>query len=134
MKKLILALLMFVAMQLTAQKIEFDVKEINYGDIMQGDNGLRVFKFKNTGNAPLVISDVQKTCGCTSPDYTKTPIMPGETGEIKVSYDTNRIGQFTKFVTVFSNDPENNAVQLKINGNVKPKENLPVAPAGLMTK
>jgi hypothetical protein len=101
---------------------------------MQGDNGLRIFKFKNTGNAPLVISDVQKTCGCTSPDYTKTPIMPGETGEIKVSYDTNRIGQFTKFVTVFSNDPENNSVQLKIYGNIKAKESLPSGPANIISK
>jgi hypothetical protein len=134
MKKLILSLLTFCALQLTAQKIDFEVKEINYGDLMQGDNGLRIFKFKNTGNAPLVISDVQKTCGCTSPDYTKTPIMPGETGEIKVSYDTNRIGQFTKFVTVFSNDPENNSVQLKIYGNIKAKESLPSAPAKLDSK
>jgi hypothetical protein len=134
MKKLILSLLTFCALQLTAQKIDFEVKEINYGDLMQGDNGLRIFKFKNTGNAPLVISEVQKTCGCTSPDYTKTPIMPGETGEIKVSYDTNRIGQFTKFVTVFSNDPENNSVQLKIYGNIKAKESLPSAPAKLDSK
>ncbi len=134
MKKLILSLLTFCALQLTAQKIDFEDKEINYGDLMQGDNGLRIFKFKNTGNAPLVISEVQKTCGCTSPDYTKTPIMPGETGEIKVSYDTNRIGQFTKFVTVFSNDPENNSVQLKIYGNIKAKESLPSAPANLISK
>lgn len=134
MKKLILSLLTFCALQLTAQKIDFEVKEINYGDLMQGDNGLRIFKFKNTGNAPLVISEVQKTCGCTSPDYTKTPIMPGETSEIKVSYDTNRIGQFTKFVTVFSNDPENNSVQLKIYGNIKAKESLPSAPAKLDSK
>jgi hypothetical protein len=134
MKKLILSLLTFCALQLTAQKIDFEVKEINYGDLMQGDNGLRIFKFKNTGNAPLVISEVQKTCGCTSPDYTKTPIMPGETSEIKVSYDTNRIGQFTKFVTVFSNDPENNSVQLKIYGNIKAKESLPSAPENLDSK
>jgi hypothetical protein len=60
--------------------------------------------------------------------------MPGEQGEIQVTYDTKRVGQFTKFVTVYSNDPEQNAVQLKINGNVKPKENLPDAPAGIMSK
>ena len=60
--------------------------------------------------------------------------MPREEGEIKVSYDTNRIGQFTKFVTVYSNDPENNAVQLKINGNIKPKENLPTAPTNFISK
>jgi hypothetical protein len=134
MKKIILSALMLLSIQLFGQKIEFEVKEINYGDIIQDDNGLRIFKFKNTGTAPLIISDVLKTCGCTSPSYTKTPVMPGEQGEIQVTYDTKRIGQFTKFVTVYSNDPEENAVQLKINGNVKPKENLPVAPAGLMTK
>ena len=134
MKKFILSALMLLSIQLFAQKIDFEVKEINYGDIFQDDNGLRIFKFKNTGTAPLIISDVQKTCGCTSPSYTKTPVMPGEQGEIQVTYDTKRVGQFTKFVTVYSNDPEQNAVQLKINGNVKPKENLPAAPAGIMSK
>jgi hypothetical protein len=134
MRKFILSVLMLGSLNLFAQKIEFEVKEINYGELFQGDNGLRIFRFKNTGTAPLIISEVQKTCGCTSPDYTKAPIMPGEDGEIKVSYDTNRIGQFTKFVTVYSNDPENNAVQLKINGNIKPKENLPTAPTNFISK
>ena len=117
-----------------AAEIVFEQEVLDYGTIEHNADGNRVFKFKNTGTAPLIISEVQKTCGCTSPDYTKTPIMPGEAGEIKVSYDTNRIGQFTKFVIVNSNDTENNAVQLKINGNVKPKENLPEAPTNFIGK
>jgi len=134
MKKLFLSVLVLSTMNLFAQKIEFETKEINYGDVFQDDNGLRIFKFKNTGTAPLVISDVQKTCGCTSPNYTKTPVMPGESGEIQVTYDTKRIGQFVKYVTVYSNDPENNAVQLKISGIVKTKESLPSEPSNFISK
>lgn len=134
MKQLFFSILMLSTISTFAQKIEFQYKELNYGDIFQGENGQRIFIFKNTGSAPLIISEVQKTCGCTNPDYPKTPIMPGEQAEIKVTYDTQRLGQFSKYVTVYSNDPENNTVQLKISGNIKTKENLPAAPSNFISK
>jgi hypothetical protein len=121
----LLLLMTLSSMSLFAQKIEFEALEINYGDIAKGANGVRVFRFKNTGTAPLIISDVQKTCGCTSPSFTNTPVMPGETGEIQVKYDTQRLGAFSKFVTVHSNALEQQMVQLKIFGNIKESENLP---------
>ena len=65
-------------------KIEFKTDVIDYGTIEKGSDGVRVFEFTNTGNAPLIISDVKSTCGCTVPKKPEGPIMPGETGEIQV--------------------------------------------------
>ncbi len=102
----------------TAQKMEFETLEVNYGDIVKGANGVREFKFKNTGTAPLIIESAQGSCGCTVPDYPREPIMPGETKSVKVKYDTQRTGPFTKYVTLKSNSTVNSQVQLTIRGNV----------------
>ena len=59
-------------------------------------DGLRVFEFKNTGKAPLVISGASSSCGCTVPSWPKDPIAPGATGKIEVKYDTNRVGAIAK--------------------------------------
>ena len=98
-------------------KIEFKQTVIDYGTIEKGANGVRTFEFTNTGNAPLVISNVKSTCGCTVPKKPKGPIMPGETGEIEVKYDTNRVNPIRKTITVFSN-AETPTVALKIKGLV----------------
>ena len=66
-------------------KIEFKETTIDYGTIEKGADGLRVFEFTNTGDAPLIISKVKSTCGCTVPKKPEAPIMPGETGEIEVT-------------------------------------------------
>ena len=63
-------------------KIEFESETIDYGTIEKGSDGVRVFKFKNTGDAPLVVSAVKSTCGCTVPKKPTAPILPGESGEI----------------------------------------------------
>ena len=98
-------------------KIEFKTTVIDYGTIEKGSNGVRTFEFTNTGNAPLVISNVKSTCGCTVPKKPKDPIMPGETGEIEVKYDTKRVNPIRKNITVFSN-AETPTVALKITGLV----------------
>ena len=98
-------------------KIEFKTDVIDYGTIEKGANGVRVFEFTNTGNAPLIISNVKSTCGCTVPKKPERPIMPGETGEIKVKYATNRMGRFSKTVTISSNASEPKKV-LRIKGEV----------------
>lgn len=122
MKNLIAILLVsFVGFNAFSQdkvaKIEFEQTTIDYGTIDKGADGVRVFKFKNTGNAPLIISDVKSSCGCTIPKKPKDPIMPGETGEIEVKYDTRRVAPIRKTVTVISN-AETPTVALKIKGNV----------------
>ena len=122
MKKLI-AIAIFVFAGITAAqaqkiaKMEFKSETIDYGEIKKGSDGLRVFEVKNIGNAPLVIEDVKSSCGCTVPEKPDAPIMPGETGEIQVKYDTKRVGPIRKTVTVYSNSDEP-VKALKIKGAV----------------
>lgn len=98
-------------------KIEFKTDTIDYGTIEKGSDGVRVFEFTNTGNAPLIISSVKSTCGCTVPKKPEGPIMPGETGQIEVKYDTNRVNPIRKTITVISN-ADTPTVALKIKGEV----------------
>ncbi|WP_418508409.1 DUF1573 domain-containing protein [Corallibacter sp.] len=98
-------------------KIEFKSTIIDYGTIEKGADGVRVFEFTNTGDAPLIISNVKSSCGCTVPKKPEKPIMPGENGEIEVKYDTNRVMPIRKNITVMSN-AETPTVVLKIKGEV----------------
>lgn len=122
MKKLIAILCVaFISIGATAQekiaKIEFKTDVIDYGTIDKGSDGVRIFEFTNTGNAPLIISNVKSTCGCTVPKKPKGPILPGATGQIEVKYDTNRVNPIRKTITVTSN-AETPTVALKIKGLV----------------
>jgi len=98
-------------------KIKFKTDTIDYGTIEKGSDGVRVFEFTNTGDAPLIITDVKSTCGCTIPKKPDGPIMPGETGNIEVKYDTNRVNPIRKTITVTSN-ADTPTVALKIKGEV----------------
>lgn len=122
MKNLVLVLCVaFLSFSAFAQekvaKIEFKTEVIDYGTIEKGADGVRIFEFTNTGNAPLIISNVKSTCGCTVPKKPDGPIMPGETGEIEVKYDTNRVNPIRKTITVTSN-ADRPTVALKIKGLV----------------
>ena len=123
MKKIALVLFVgLIGFTLTAQekaaKIEFKTETVDYGEVTQGSDGVRVFEFTNTGEAPLIISRVSSSCGCTIPKKPEEPIMPGKTGEIQVKYDTNRTGPIRKAITVISNAQTPTKV-LKIKGEVK---------------
>lgn len=98
-------------------KISFKSDTIDYGTVEKGADGLRVFEFTNTGDAPLIVSRVTSSCGCTVPKWSKDPIMPGDSGEIQVKYDTNRVNPIRKTITVISN-AETPTVALKIKGEV----------------
>ncbi|MFT4780599.1 MAG: hypothetical protein ACJAZK_001201 [Psychroserpens sp.] len=122
MKKLVAILCVaFISFGVLAQekvaKIEFKTDVIDYGTIEKGSDGVRIFEFTNTGNAPLIISNVKSTCGCTVPKKPDGPILPGETGKIEVKYDTNRVNPIRKTITVTSNADTPN-VALKIKGLV----------------
>jgi hypothetical protein len=121
MKKLFagLAVLGSVAFA-SAQTITFDNTVLDYGTIKPGADGNRVFTVKNTGDKPLIISSVKPSCGCTTPDFSKDPIMPGKTGQIKVHYNTANVGATQKLIEVFSNDPENQRSVIHIKVNVDP--------------
>lgn len=85
--------------------LTFNETEHDFGKIKQGDKVEHVFKFKNTGEADLIITDAKASCGCTVPDFPKnTPIKPGTTSSIKVSFDSNRKrGEIAKTVTISCN-------------------------------
>ena len=102
---------------LNAPVFKFEVETIDYGKIEKGSDGVRVFTFTNTGKSPLIVEKVKGSCGCTVPTKPEEPIMPGETGEIKVKYDTNRVGGFSKTVTITSNASEP-VKRIKIKGIV----------------
>ncbi|PWA05932.1 DUF1573 domain-containing protein [Flavobacterium psychrotolerans] len=129
MKKILflMAVVVFnVAAFAQGAKIEFKNSDntIDYGRVEKGsDNGIRVFEFTNTGDAPLIITNVQSTCGCTIPTKPKEPIMPGKTGKIEVKYNMG-LGPIRKTITVESNatNYEGGRVALKIKGEVFEKE------------
>lgn len=106
--------------------LKFETVVIDYGEIEQGSDPLRIFNFENTGDAPAIIKNAKGSCGCTVPSYPKEPIMMGEKGKIEVRYDTKRIGKFTKTVkltTNYSDDP----IVLTIKGKVNKKPAEPDA-------
>ncbi len=100
-------------------KIQFTEMEHNYGTIQKGGNGECKFVFQNTGNEPLILSNVKASCGCTVPTWPKEPIMPGKSNEITVKYNTNNVGGFNKTITVTSNAVDNPRLVLKIKGTVE---------------
>lgn len=116
------ALILFVGFTSFGQDekpvFKFDSETIDYGKITLGSDGKRVFEFTNVGKSPLVISRVQASCGCTVPKKPDQPIMPGEKGQIEVSYDTKRPGGFSKAITIFSN-AKNPRKMIKIKGYVE---------------
>jgi hypothetical protein len=137
----ILAIVLMASFQLAAQAtptegqpnpdskailtLESDI--VDYGTIDQGGEPLRVAKFKNTGTEPLIISGAKGSCGCTVPNWPKEPIMPGESSQIEIRYDTKRVGAINKTVTVTSNDPAGkHIIQVKGTINaVAQEEGLP---------
>lgn len=129
MKKLVaIAIFMLAgigtAVAQNAPQIEFKTETIDYGEIKKGSDGVRIFEFTNTGDAPLVIENVTSSCGCTVPKKPEGPILPGETGEIEVKYDTKRVGPIRKTVTVYWNaaNEEDSPKALKIKGRVLDEE------------
>ena len=102
---------------MTFQETFFD-----FGDIPEGKkDNVHIFTFENTGEVPLVITSASGSCGCTVPEWPRTPIAPGATGEIKVSFDsTGRSGKNDKTVTIEANTVPRTTV-LKITSNVMPK-------------
>ena len=131
MKK-ILGLIAFIAISTASgyaqsgAKIEFKSDTVDYGTTTkEDDNGLRVFEFTNTGDAPLIITDVKSTCGCTVPTKPKDPVAPGKTGKIEVKYNMNP-GPIRKTITVQSNavNVPGGTIALKLKGEVVKKDEV----------
>ncbi|HEY6142744.1 MAG TPA: DUF1573 domain-containing protein [Flavobacterium sp.] len=107
----------------------FETETIDYGTIAHNSDGNRKFEFTNNGNKPLIITNTQGSCGCTVPTTPKEPIAPGAKGSIGVKYATDRVGPFTKTVTVTSNAEGTPTKTLTIKGTVLPAPTPAAAPA-----
>ncbi len=103
-------------------KMDFEYTEVDFGTNNEGDILDTVFKFKNNGDAPLVITNVKTSCGCTTPYWPKKPIQPGETEGIKVRFNTNhKPGKQTKTITIHCNT-KNLTEHIKIKSYNIPKD------------
>lgn len=103
--------------------IHFDEHTIKLGDIYAGDQYFRTFKFTNTGTEPLIINEIETACSCTVVDFSKEPIMPGKSGEIKVDFIPKKdaSGFVSKSFVVHSN-ADNNPEHLYLHGNILKKK------------
>jgi len=123
MKKIVLLVIacLGVAMVANAQQADTTVKftsiDHDFGEVKQGVPPTHAFEFTNTGTEPIVIQNVQTSCGCTSPSWTREPIAPGAKGEIKLSYNAAAMGYFHKSATVVTSGTPS-PVTLHIKGTV----------------
>ena len=118
----VLATALFFGMTVMAQAkteevVKFGVETHDFGKIKVNVPVSHEFRFTNSGDAPLVLSSVHASCGCTVTDYSKDPIAPGAEGYVKTTYNAAKVGVFTKTVTVTAN-AEESVVQLSIKGEV----------------
>jgi hypothetical protein len=104
--------------------ITFEKKTHDFGDIFQGDKVEETFKFTNTGTEPLIITNVQVTCGCTTPKgWPRDPIMPGGKAEITIAFNSaGKSGRQSKVVTVVSNAVNTDGSQISFTTNVLDKK------------
>jgi uncharacterized cupredoxin-like copper-binding protein len=109
--------------------IKFETTDHDFGTINEGDRVDYTYKFKNEGSADLIISDAKASCGCTIPEYTKTPVKPGDSGEIKVVFNSaGKSGLQQKTVTLTLNT-ETGTEMLNFKADVTPKAGIGVVPA-----
>jgi hypothetical protein len=107
--------------------IDFVSKVVDYGTIDHNADGARKFVFTNNGTEPLLIKNAKGSCGCTVPTWPREAIAPGVTAEIGVKYATNRVGKFTKTITLTTNASKKPVI-LKIKGEVNPAPKEETAP------
>jgi len=112
-----LAVVNFLSPRFETADFSWIVTTHDFGKIKVNKHVTHEFKFTNSGDAPLVISSVQASCGCTVTDYSKDPIAPGAEGYVKATYNAAKVGVFSKTVTVNANAAES-VVQLTIKGEV----------------
>lgn len=132
MKKAFSLIVVFLAFATVsfAQKgvIKFTKESHDFGKVPQGTPVTYTFEFTNTGTDPVVISNAQPSCGCTTPDWTKSAVMPGQKGFVKATYNAASMGSFNKNVTVVSN-AERSSIPLNLTGEVVSKETAAASPS-----
>lgn len=143
MKKILTLFLLFVGLniQLHAQdngaNISFTEEKHDFGEIEEGPQVTHEFVFTNSGTEALILSGVKASCGCTTPSWTKDPVMPGDEGKILVTYNTaKRPGNFNKSITITSNAVDSPSKVIYIKGTViavPEEETMPVRQPVLMS-
>ena len=100
-------------------RMDFEDTVFDFGKIKEGEIVNHTFTFTNTGNEPIILARVSASCGCTTPTYTSTPILPGKTGEIAVEFNsTGQLGLQQKIITIASNS-ESNITTVQLKGEVQ---------------
>lgn len=122
---LLLTIITIAFGQTDSAEIKFEHMVHDFGTIEFGGDGSTNFIFTNTGKAPLLLNNVKSTCGCTVPEWPKTPIAPGQSDTIKVVYNTHRSGAFNKGIIVYTNT-STESIRLIIKGVVEAQANKPV--------
>ncbi|MXP05172.1 MULTISPECIES: DUF1573 domain-containing protein [unclassified Apibacter] len=130
MKKFVLssAFLLGAFIFSNAQEIKitnYENNTVDYGNVNKGSNGKRIIKIQNVGDKPLIISNINTSCGCTVPQWTTEPIAPGKKGEITVTYNTSNVGRFSRTITISSNDEKKPNLPVRIEGVVLAPETNP---------
>jgi hypothetical protein len=98
--------------------IEFAEPVFEFGQIKEGAEVAHTFTLKNTGKAPLIISEVRASCGCTQPEFSKNPVLPGKTSDIKVTFKSEgQVGKQQKIITIHSN-ASNGLTTVQLKGEV----------------
>ncbi len=115
-------------------KLVWENPTVDYGEVKKGSDKVRKAVFYNRGTEPLIIKSARGSCGCTVPTWPKEPIMPGERGEIEISYDTHRVGPINKTVSVQTNEGDEEQ-KIYIKGNVLAEEDqtLPTNTGNILT-
>jgi len=103
---------------LKAPVVKWSKESFDFGKIKQNKPVTVEFEVTNVGNAPLLLVKVEPACNCTTSDYTKSPIMPGQKGIVKVSFDAKNLGNFSKSVNVTTNAKESLTI-IKFFGTVE---------------
>lgn len=105
-------------MEKTGPVMTLDSDVVDYGNIEYNSDPLRAIAFTNTGTEPLLITNAKGSCGCTVPEWPRDPIMPGESSEIKVRYDTKRPGAINKTIKITTNEASENTHTIRVIGTI----------------
>lgn len=116
----LLIILTLPATVLAAPRLQAEAPLFNFGRIAEGTKTDHVFRFQNTGDAPLIISKVRSSCGCTAALLSSKNLAPGEWGELKTTFNSKGFqGKVTKTVSVYSNDPDQPQTKFRLQGEVQ---------------
>lgn len=113
-------LLVTAVSALAAPQVAAPESSFVFGNLYQGEKATHIFTFSNSGDAPLIVEKVRSSCGCTAAMASKKTLQPGESGEVKATFDSTRFrGPIAKKVYLYTNDPKQKSFEFKLTATVK---------------